>query len=53
VGYPEHPRAGGTDDLETLFSIAHRRLVRDIVPILDEKNPHYAGLGCIIEVHTN
>ncbi len=23
---PEHPRAGGTDDLETLFSIAHRRL---------------------------
>lgn len=26
IGYPEHPRAGGTDDLETLFSIAHRRL---------------------------
>ena len=26
IGYAEHPRAGGTDDLETLFSIAHRRL---------------------------
>ena len=25
LGYVEHPRAGGTDDLETLFSIVHRR----------------------------
>ena len=23
IGYAEHPRAGGTDDLETFFSIAH------------------------------
>ena len=23
VGYPEHPRAGVTDDLETLFSMFH------------------------------
>lgn len=26
LGYCEHPRAGGTDDLETLFSLAHRKL---------------------------
>jgi len=26
IGYAEHPRAGGTDDLETFFSIAHRYL---------------------------
>ena len=26
IGYPEHPRAGGTDDLETFFSLAHRYL---------------------------
>ena len=26
VGYPEHRRAGGTDDLENLFSILHRVL---------------------------
>ena len=26
LGYAEHPRACGTDDLETLFSIAHRKL---------------------------
>jgi hypothetical protein len=24
IGYPEHPRAGGTDDLETFFSLTHR-----------------------------
>ena len=23
IGYAEHPRAGGTDDLENSFSIAH------------------------------
>ena len=26
IGYSEHPRAGGTDDLETFSSIAHRYL---------------------------
>ncbi|KAJ7394540.1 hypothetical protein OS493_000355 [Desmophyllum pertusum] len=26
IGYAEHPRAGGTDDMETFFSIAHRYL---------------------------
>ncbi|KAK3739892.1 hypothetical protein QZH41_007731 [Actinostola sp. cb2023] len=26
VGYPEHPRAGGTDDLENFFAILHRLL---------------------------
>ena len=25
-GYPEHPRAGGTDDLETFFGLVHRYL---------------------------
>ncbi|KAK3752537.1 hypothetical protein QZH41_016313 [Actinostola sp. cb2023] len=24
VGYPMHPRAGGTDDLETFFGLGHR-----------------------------
>jgi len=26
LGYPEHPRAGVTDDLETLFAMFHRYL---------------------------
>ena len=26
IGYAEHPRAGGTDDLENFFSIIHRIL---------------------------
>ena len=26
VGYPMHPRAGGTDDLETFFGLVHRYL---------------------------
>lgn len=26
IGHAEHPRAGGVDDLETFFSIAHRYL---------------------------
>lgn len=26
IGYPEHPRAGGTDDLETFFGIVHMNL---------------------------
>ena len=26
IGYPEHPRSGGTDDLETLFGIVHRNI---------------------------
>jgi len=26
IGYPEHPRAGMTDDLETLYSLLHRYL---------------------------
>lgn len=26
IGYLEHPRAGGTDDLENFFSIIHRLL---------------------------
>lgn len=26
IGYPEHPRAGGTDDLETFFGIVHRNI---------------------------
>lgn len=26
IGYAEHPRTGGTDDLETFFSIAYRYL---------------------------
>ena len=26
IGYAEHPGAGGTDDLETFFSIAHHYL---------------------------
>ena len=26
IRYPEHPRAGGTDDLETFFSLLHRYL---------------------------
>ena len=24
IGYEEHPRAGGTDDLETFFGLTHR-----------------------------
>lgn len=24
IGYAEHPRAGGTDDLETFFGLTHR-----------------------------
>jgi hypothetical protein len=27
IGYPEHPRAGGTDNLETFFGIVHMNLV--------------------------
>ena len=26
IGYPEHLRAGGTDDLETFFGIDHRNI---------------------------
>ena len=26
IGYQEHPRAGGTDDLETFFGIVHRNI---------------------------
>ena len=26
IGYPEHPRAGGTDDLETFFGIVPRNI---------------------------
>lgn len=26
IGYPEHPRASGTDDLETFFGIVHRNI---------------------------
>jgi len=26
IGYPEHPRAGSTEDLECFFGVAHSRL---------------------------
>ena len=26
IGCPEHPRASGTDDLETFFGIVHRNI---------------------------
>ncbi|KAK3716248.1 hypothetical protein QZH41_018049, partial [Actinostola sp. cb2023] len=57
VGYPMHPRAGGTDDLETFFGLVHRylgnvfllkdfkqiwpRLVREFKKRMDENLPFY------------